>query len=61
MSNVATKAQVAQLAAAQGLQTAYSGRKRRMYLIGKGARRVCTELRAQFPDLPFTLGDQATH
>lgn len=59
MSNIATKAQVAQLAAAQGLQTAYSGRKRRMYLIGKGARRIASEIRSTLT-VPFTLVDQAS-
>lgn len=58
MSQIATKAQVSQLAAAQGLKTAYSGHKRRMYLIGKGARRIASEIRTAL-SVPFTLVDQA--
>lgn len=50
---------IAQLAAAQGLEARYQGSKRRMFLVGKGARRISSELRTQFPNLEFTLVDQA--
>jgi hypothetical protein len=53
-----TKAIIAAAAKANGLTSAYSGKKRKMYLKGKGARRVASTLRAQFPDLHFTLADQ---
>lgn len=54
------KKQIAAFVAAQGLQTAYSGNLRKMFIIGKGCRRVKDMVKQEFGELPFTLVDQPT-
>lgn len=53
------KTLIANFAKSHGLTTAYSGNKRKMYFIGKGARRIKELAKATFDNIPFTITDQA--
>jgi hypothetical protein len=54
------KQQVVALIAQQGLTASYSSTKAKMYIKGRGARRVKDLVKSTFANLPFGLVDQAS-